>query len=230
MTQSSPRSTSSHPSAAETSPDWSTSARRRAPFYLAVAILLAILAALATFAYLDQIRQQSVPTGQALVARQAVRPGDMLTSDMVEARSVPVGILPDGTLTEMSQIVGRMAVVPIAAGEILLPGKLSSEGGGGLSGRLPNDRWAMVLPAGWLLSPVPEIAPGDRLDLLGYQKGGTQASAGLVVSAVEVLAVRGEKTNPDHLTLAVTMDEAVAIVYARANGLNLLPLLRPGGG
>lgn len=229
MTQSSPSSKSSIPSAADTTPDWNASSRRRAPFYLAVAILLAILAGLAVYAYLDQIRQQSVPTGQALVVRQAVRPGDVLTLDMVEVRAVPLAILPDGSLTDESQIVGRTAIVPIAAGEILLLGKLSAEGGGGLSARLPDGRWAMVLPVGWLLSPVPEIAPGDRLDLLGYQKGGSQSSAGLVVSAVEVLVVHGEKTNPDHLTLAVTLDEAVAIVYARANGLSLLALLRPGG-
>lgn len=204
--------------------------RRRAPYYLAAAILLAILAGLAVFAYLDEIRQQSVPTGQALVARHAVLRGDRLSPDTVEVRRVPAGILPDGALTETTQAIGRTALVPIAAGEILLPGKLSSETGGGLSSRLPDGRWAMVLPASWLLSPVPEIAAGDRLDLLGYQRGTSQSAAGLVVSAVEVLVVHGNKGDPDGLTLAVTMDEASAIVYARANGLSLLALLRPGGG
>lgn len=229
MTQSSPSHNSQNTSAPETTPDWSSSARRRAPFYLAAAFLLAILAGLAAFAFLDGIRQQTVPTGQAPVVNQAIRPGDVLTADSVEVRSVPAGILPDGALTEMSQALGRTAVVPIAAGEVLLSGKLNPEGGGGLSSRLPDGRWAMVLPSGWLLSPVPEIAAGDRIDLLGYQRGAPLSTAGLIVTSVEVLVVYGNKDNPDRLTLAVTMDQATAIGYARANGLNLLALLRPGG-
>ncbi len=192
MTQSSPRPNNSNATAPETTTDWSASSRRRTPYYLVAALLLALLAGLAAFAFLDDVRQRSVPTGQALVAREAVRPGNELTAEMVEVRPVPEGILPEGALTQMSQAVGRTSVIPIAEGEILLPSKLSTEGCGGLSSRLPDGRWAMVLPANWMLSPVPEIGPGDRLDLLGYKEGGARSAAGLVVSAVEVLLVHGD--------------------------------------
>jgi pilus assembly protein CpaB len=218
------------PDSPDTTPAWSGSARRRALFGFLAAVLLALLAGVAAYTYLDQVRQQSVPTGRAVVARQAIRPGTLLTADLVEVRPVPVGVLPAGALTQVSQAIGRTATVPLASGEVLLAGKLSGESGGGLSARLPDGRWAMVLPAGWLLSPLPAVAAGDRVDLVAYQTGQPQAEAGVIVSAVEVLSVQGDASSPDRLTLAVSMDQAQAIVYARANGLNLLGLLRPIGG
>jgi Flp pilus assembly protein CpaB len=225
MTQSSP----SRHNAPETTPGWNSPSLRRAPYYLAVAILLAVLAGLATYAYLDQVRQQSVPTGIVIVVRREVRPGEIIGGDMIEARSVPKGILPQGALTDPSQATGRRVVVPLAVGEMLLSSKLASPNGGGLSAQLPDGRWAMVLPAGWLVGPLPEIVSGDRLDLLGYPSGASTSDAGLVVSDVEVLGVHGDQSSPDRLILAVTMDEALAVVYARSNGLNMLGLLRPGG-
>ena len=44
-------------------------------------------------------------------------------------------------------------------------------------------QWAMVLPAGWLVSPVPGLNPGDRLDVLGYQTGQPVEEAGLIVKS-----------------------------------------------
>jgi Flp pilus assembly protein CpaB len=123
-----------------------------------------------------------------------------------------------------------VAVVPISAGEVLLPNKLSGGPGGGLSARLPDGRWAMVLPAGWLISPVPELGTGDRIELLAYQAGQPIEEAAVIVSAVEVLAAGGRAESLESLTLAVTLEEATTILYARANGFALLPLLRPEGG
>ena len=226
MTQSSP-SPQAH--VAETTPNWDRMSRRRAPYYVAAAILLAILAGLATFAYLDEIRQQSVATAKALVASQAIASGEVVRAGAVEVRSMPLGMLPDDALTDGSQAIGRRAAVPIVAGEVMLSQKLISDGEGGISARLPDGRWAIVLPINWLLGPVPEIAVGDRLDVLGYQRGASQSDAGLVVSAVEVVVVHGETSNADRLTLAVSMEQATAILLARANGLSMLALLRPGG-
>ena len=87
----------------------------------------------------------------------------------------------------------------------------------------------MVLPSGWLVSPVPDIILGDRIDLVAYLSGQPVVEAGVIVGAVEVLEFKGSSANPERLTLAVTLEEAIAILYARANGFNLLTLLRPEG-
>jgi Flp pilus assembly protein CpaB len=212
-----------------TTPDWESSARRRVPFYLVTALLLAILAAALTYSYLEDVRAAAVPTGKAVVALQDIRPGTAIEEAMVEVRDVPEAALPPQRLTSESEVVGHLASVPLAPGEVLLPSKISGGPEFSLSSRLPDGRWAMVLPPGWMISPVPELAPGDRIELLTYQAGQLLDEASIVVSAVEVLQFSGAPGDPGQLTLAVTLDEAISILYARVNGFSLLPLLRPQG-
>jgi len=214
----------------ETTPSWAAGVRRRLPFYLLAAFLLAALAAVVTFIYLEQLRASMVPTAPALVARQAIRPGETITEAMVEVSAVPEAIVPAERLTAPSQAIGRTALVPLAAGEVILPQRLSGAGEAGLSRRLPDGRWAMVLPGSWLASPIPEIGVGDRVDLLAYQPGQAVDQAAVIVSAIEVLGVAGTAAEAEALTLAVELEEAAAVTYARANGFLLLPLLRPSGG
>ena len=214
----------------ETTPSWAYGVRRRLPFYLLAALLLALLAGVVTFIYLEQLRAAMVPTALALVARQPIRPGEIISDSMVEVRPVPEAVVPAERLTSAAQALGRTVLVPLAADEVILPQRLSGAGEAGLSRRLPDGRWGMVLPAAWLASPVPELAAGDRVDLLAYQAGQPVDQAALIVAGLEVLAVGGEAAEAQALTLAVKVEEAAAITYARANGFLILPLLRPAGG
>ncbi len=194
-----------------------------------MAIVLAALAGLLTFLYLDRLRLSSVPTRLAVVARQEIRPGAVLDEGMIEARAVPEGILPANALTSLAEAAGRVAIAPLAANEVLLTSKLSG-GEAGLASRLPDGRWAMILPSGWLATPLPSLAAGDRLDLLAYQSGAPLSDAAVIVSAVEALEVLGDPPGSSGLTLAVTLEQASAVLYARGNGFAILPLLRPQGG
>jgi len=213
----------------ETTPSWAAGVRRRLPFYLLAALLLAGLAGTLTFLYLDRLRASVLPTRLAVVARQEIRPGSVLDGSMVEGRLVPEAILPADALSAPEQAIGRVAVVPLAAHEVLLTSKLAG-GESGLSSRLPDGRWAMVLPSGWLATPLPAPAAGDRLDLLAYQPGAPLAEAAVIVSAVEVLEMPSDPNAVGGLALAVTLDQAAAVIYARGNGFLILPLLRPQGG
>jgi len=213
----------------ETSPNWAASARRRLIFYLFAAILLAILAGILTFVYLDRLRAASLPSNPAVVALVDIPPGATIDETMVELRPLPEVALPAGALTDVSQAIGRVAAMPIKAREVLLPTRFVGGGGEGLSGRLPDGRWAMILPVGWLVSGTPELIEGDRLEIMAYQAGQTPDQVGVIVTAVEVLAFSGTPENPDRLTLAVDLDQARTILYARVNGFSLLGLLRPAG-
>lgn len=220
---------SSSASPPETTPSWAAGVRRRIPFYLLTALLLALLAAVVTFIYLEQLRASMVPTAAALVARQPIRSGETITETMVELRGVPEAVVPSERLTTAAQAVGRTALVPLSAGEVILPQRLSGTGEAGLSGRLPDGRWAMVLPGAWLAGPIPEVGAGDRVDWLAYQAGQPADQAAVIVAGVEVLSVAGTAADAEALTLAVKLEEAAALTYARANGFLLLPLLRPAG-
>jgi Flp pilus assembly protein CpaB len=213
----------------QTAVDWKAGARKRVLFYVLAALLLAALAGILTYRYLEDLRAASLPTAQALTARQDIRPGTIIEEGMVEVRAVPEAVLPAERLTSVEQAIGLAAVFPIAEGEILLPGKLSGGPEGGLSRRLPDGRWAMVLPGAWLASPIPDLMAGDRIELLAYLPGQPQEEAGLIVTAVEVIELSNPTGIVDRLTLAVSLEEAVSILYAHSNGFMLLPLLRPQG-
>lgn len=213
----------------ETTPQWDRERTRRAPIYLLGALILAALAAVLTYRYLNDLRSQSVATAQALVARREIRPGALISEDAVELRDVPPAVLPEGALSSEQQALGRAVAYPIAPGEVLLQRDLVAEGGGGLSGRLPDGRWAMILPSGWLVSPVPALVDGDRLDLIAYRSGDPVEEADVVVSGVEVLEAPPEESG-GRLLLVVTMEEAISILYSTSNGFELLALLRPWGG
>ncbi len=218
------------PASPETTPQWATGVRRRIPFYLLASLLLALLAAVVTFIYLEQARAAMVPSAPALVARSGIRPGETITEAMVEVRAVPEGVVPADRLVDVAQAVGRVALVPLAENEIILPQRLSGGGPGGLAGHLPDGRWGMVLPDGWLATPIPGLIAGDRIDILAYQPGQPIAEAVVIAAGLEVLVAQDGKDHAGGLVVAVTIDEAAALAYARANGFLLLPLLRPTGG
>lgn len=215
---------------AQTTPPWPGAARRRVPFYLLTAILLAAVAGILTYNYLQNVRAAAVATGKALVASQDISPGTVLNEELLELRDVPEAVLPSGYLSAVSQAVDRVALVPIAAGEVLLDGKLSGGAGEGLSARLPDGRWALTLPEGWLANPLPDLVAGDRIEIMAYQAGSPIDEAAVIVTGIEVLQFPIPGASQSRLTLAVTLEEATAILYARGNGFALMILLRPYGG
>ncbi len=89
---------------------------------------------------------------------------------------------------------------------------------------------ANLYTSGWLASPLPSLGSGDRLDLLAYQPGAPLSEAVVIVSAVEVLETPNDPSAAGGLALAVSLEQASAVVYARGNGFLILPLLRPQGG
>lgn len=220
------RPSSARPSS-ETTPSWAAGVRRRIPFYLTLAFLTAAVAGILTFVYLDSLRAAAVPTRLAIVARQEIRPGTLLDETMLESRPIPEAVLPSNALSSVADAAGRVVIVPLAAHEVLLASKLAG-GELGLSSRLPDGRWAMVLPSSWLATSLPGIQTGDRLDLLAYQPGAPVADAAVIVTAVEVIDAPVD-SEADGLVLAVTLDQAAAVVYARGNAFLILPLLRPQG-
>jgi Flp pilus assembly protein CpaB len=84
--------------------------RRRLPFYILAAFILAVAAGSLTFVYLERLRASAVPTHAALVARVDIRPGTVLDETMVEVRQVPDTVLPAGALESPAQAAGRAAI------------------------------------------------------------------------------------------------------------------------
>jgi Flp pilus assembly protein CpaB len=184
-------------------------------------------AALLAFFYLDRLRREALPEAHVVVLTDDKTAGIELTDADVTLKAVPLDVIPEGSLDEEGRAVGRTLARSMRMNEILLNSDFAGEVGSGLSAQLPDGRWALVFPVGWLMSPVPSIIRGDHLDLMAYQAGQPVDQVGMIVSNVEVLDFQGSSSEPERLILAVDLDQAIAIIYARSNGFSILSLLRP---
>jgi Flp pilus assembly protein CpaB len=212
-----------------TTPAWPAGATRRLPFYLLASLVLAILAGLMTYNYLQQLRNEAVPSQEVLVARVDLNPGESIESPAIEIRSIPEIILPEKYLTEPNQAIGRSPAAPIYANELINPNRLSGAGSSGLRGKLPDGTWAMVLPKDWLVSPIPPLVPGDRIDLLAYPPGEGIDSAGLLVSKIQIFDSIELEDRHNQLIIAVDLEQGKRLLFAHTNGYRIIPLLPAEG-
>lgn len=161
---------------------------------------------------------------QAVFAAQDITMGTTLTAEMLEVRSVPVEAVPPMHYGFTEQVVGQVALYPLAAGEAILPGKLMGESGGPLAQRCPSGYWCVSIPAEWFIAAPPDLAEGDRLEIAAVQPGNPMDKAGFIATQVLVVALPGEG---DTYVLAVSDQEALSLLYAHANQFQILVLLRP---
>jgi Flp pilus assembly protein CpaB len=196
--------------------------------YLITALLLALLAGVLTYFYLDQIRANSVPTARAVVAAVEIRPGTVITSGMIDARAVPRNAMPDEAMRDSDQVIGRLTYDLLVPGQVIHQRNLIGEGSG-LASRLPDGRWAVVIPVSWLASPLPDVKRGDVIDILAYPAGQPIGQAALILEQVELLDSPGSQS-AGNVTLIVSLEQATSIFYSHVNGFQLLGLLRASGG
>ena len=86
--------------------------------------------------------------------------------------------------------------------------------------RLAESTWALALPTAWLAAPLPQVAAGDRVDLLAVRASDRPLAIPLAAD-LRVMSL-------DERSVVIEVDEesATAIATARASGLLLIPLLR----
>jgi hypothetical protein len=118
--------------------------------------------------------------------------------------------------------VGVALLIASFATVILAPssGQTETSANRSLTDRLAASTWAFAVPTGWLAAPLPEVHPGDSVDLLAVRIG-ERPLAVPIAADLRVMVV-------DDRSVVFEVDEesATAIATARASGLLIVPLLR----
>lgn len=140
--------------------------------WLAVGLVLALAAGGVAFLTLQRaaLSQQAGPveTRSALVAARPVAPGTLLSENDVILQEFPATALPAGALTSLADARGKVTMIPLNTGEMLLAHHLTQPdiNAANLGFTLPSGKIAVALAADDLLSSARLIQVGTRVDIL----------------------------------------------------------------
>lgn len=194
----------------------------RSPFVFWVAVAaLALVTASVVAGAVGRARSLSArygPLRPVVVAARPVGQGVAVVGPDLVTKAVPASLAPDGAFASVDQVRGRTAVVPLAAGQPVLPGHLAPDGLSGVAALLPPGSRAVSVPAG---STAPPMQRGDRVDVLATLEASPTLAVALDAPVVDVAE--------DTATVAVSPEEARAVAYALAHG-SVTVALTPGPG
>jgi pilus assembly protein CpaB len=160
------------------------------------------------------------PPVPAVVLRRAVPAGIGLRARDLDVRRLPAAAVPAGSVTSRDRALGRVTLVPLFPGEILLTGRLAPAGLTGPVALLPRGHRAVAVPIG---EAAPTVRPGDVVDVLATTETGTGgAETAIVAGAARVVEVAQDK-----VTVAVDAEEAAVVARATVVGEVSLAVRRP---
>jgi len=193
-----------------------------------VSIVVAVLASVLAFssarswaARIETTRPEVGPPVQVVVAARALRRGEVVPADALSTRTMPERYVPAGTVRDVAEAAGRIAVADVVAGEVVTAARLAHAHAGALAALVPPGLRALAVPAA---APPGGIVPGDRVDVLA-SFGGGQPHVETAGAALEVLkiqagggAVAGLESTQGlaSVVLLVSPEEAERLAYAAA--------------
>jgi pilus assembly protein CpaB len=210
----------------------------------AIAVLIAAIASYSLYSYLkgqESKMKEAVATENIVVASQDLGVGAVINDTQVKMVGWPKASLPQGSFAATGQVVGRVALDKIAAGEPITAAKLVPAGGqpGILTYKIPEGHRAMTVAVDQVSGVAGFITPGNKVDVVlsVTPPGGKQPLSKIVLQDVPVLAIgqiisqekKDEKPQVvPTVTMDVTPDDAEKLAVASTQGRLQLVLRRAG--
>ena len=208
--------------------------RRRPPRSTVVFLVAAAVCAFAAFsvmrgyaARLEALRPAAGPVVPVLVAAHDVERNATLTASDVEMAELPEAVAPVGALREPSDVIGRITITALAAGEAVTATRLVGGDGGELASLVPPGLRAVPID----VSAVPDgLVAGDRIDVLAtYGEGRMYAET--VGRELELLVTPGDGggssvggAGGEGTQLVVLADTATTTRLARSSVASVLSI------
>jgi|RhiMetdeSRZDD1v2_1073273.scaffolds.fasta_scaffold01544_15 pilus assembly protein CpaB len=199
---------------------------------LAGALLFGLLAAVTVSRYLSSAQAYSKDLRRVAVAKVAIPIGTKIIAEQVMVVPFPKESTPDGSYETSDKLVGRVAVVNIAAREPITEARLAPEGtAGGLSAVIPEGYRAMTVKVDDVVGISGFIMPGTLVDVVVVidpgDRGQTDPISKIVLQNIKVLANGQNIDKPDNsreansvkaITLQVTPEQAEKLALASTEG------------
>jgi pilus assembly protein CpaB len=211
---------------------------------LGVAVLLGLLAVFLANSFLSKTQKAAYRGGttKVAVASAPLGYGTAITPDKVRFVDYPNTSIPPGAFTSEAQLLPagkkRVALLPIAVNEPILPAKISKEGeGASMSSLLPDGMRAATVRINDVSGVAGFIQPNDSVDVLITRTppGGGEEVTDVLLQNIHVLAMgrvakdqNGQPIPARTATLEVAPIDAQKLALGEAAGSLSLVLRKPG--
>jgi len=207
---------------------------KRSNMLVILGLVVFIVGAAATYLVVrtDEDETPLPGSGRAavLVAAQEIPAGttgaDAVNNGLIKTKTVVESAKPQSALTDPSQLVGRTAVLGVAAGQIITAEQFAQAQTRIGTLKIPEGKTALAVQLGQVPGIAGFAGAGDRINVYGMVKASPDnkglPAAHLVLQNTEVLNVNGATltTNPGQPTgqgliylLAVSPGEAERLIY-----------------
>lgn len=196
------------------------SVKRVLPFALAMASGLVTSGML--YSLLTSQPRAAAATGEAMViTATAVDDSHVLTA--ADLKVVSVASRPAGTFTSPQDVIGRLPLVAVPAGQPLLTSLLAAPGTQpGLWRSLPKGKRAVTVAINEVVGVGGFVKPGLDVDIIGVSQDGTNWVSGTVAQDVPVLAIaQDDKKDKEDKTARVATSATLMVDPAQAEAISL---------
>jgi pilus assembly protein CpaB len=218
-------------------------ARMRVFVVLALALTAGGVLAFGTYNYIQKTPAQasaSIPTTAVVVAAADLDIGAELTRDDVKVIQWPSNAVPQGTMKDANEAVGRGVILPMIQNEPILPTKLAAkDAGAGLPPVIPPGLRAVSVRVNEVIGVAGYVVPGTRVDVvvtLSPTNKQEETTSKVILTDVQVLAAgtkierdteKGKPIPVNVVTLLVNPDESERLTLAATEGKIQLALRNP---
>lgn len=201
---------------------------------LAGAVVFGLIAAVSVSRYLSNAQGFTRGANKVVVAKVDIPLGEVIAAEHLTMATLPAGAIPDGVFDSTEKLVGRVAVVQMAAREPVTDFKLAPEGAhGGLSATIPEGYRAMAVKVDDVIGVSGFLRPGAMVDVLTViepaegQVSHKNPVSKIVLQNVKVLANGQNIDKPKDereaevvrvVTLQVKPDQAEKLALAAVEG------------
>ncbi len=134
---------------------------------MAGALIFGLLAAFSVSRYLSSAQANTANTTKIAVAKVDIPVGTKIIQEQIEEAEFPSNAVPNGAFESAQKLVGRVAVVQIAAHEAVTDTKLAPEGtAGGLTAIIPEGYRAMTVKVDDASGVSGFLQPGAIVDVV----------------------------------------------------------------
>ncbi len=181
------------------------------------------------------VEQRPVTRQDVVVASRDIPPGWTIKAEHLATRQLPDEFIPDEVYRTAEEIIGRVAMERVLAGEFIREERLAdTEAGTGLSAIIPRGMRALQVPVRNSAAVSGFLNPHNFVDIIAVCADTVPPEVRTLMQSVTVLAVndrmtdvaytekesgkrRGERRTSPSVTLALTPSDAERVKHAFAS-------------